>query len=60
MLDDGVDLVDPGLSQQEAANLRSNILKDLPESFKDEVEVLRQAEAFEAMVGHRPIIGLLV
>ncbi|CAK8994889.1 unnamed protein product [Durusdinium trenchii] len=32
---------------QEAANIRSNILKDLPENFKEEVEVLRQAEAFE-------------
>ncbi|CAK8995012.1 unnamed protein product [Durusdinium trenchii] len=30
-----------------AANIRSNILKDLPENFKEEVEVLRQAEAFE-------------
>ena len=33
--------------REEAANIRSTILKDLPESFKEEVEVLRQAEAFE-------------
>ena len=35
------------LRLQEAANIRSTILKDLPESFKQEVEILRQAEAFE-------------
>ena len=33
--------------REEAADLRSTILKDLPENFKEEVEVLRQAEAFE-------------
>ena len=32
---------------QEAANIRSTILKDLPDNFKQEVEILRQAEAFE-------------
>lgn len=32
---------------KEAANIRSTILKDLPDNFKQEVEILRQAEAFE-------------
>ncbi|CAJ1404668.1 unnamed protein product [Effrenium voratum] len=32
---------------QDAADLRSGVLKDLPDNFRKEVEVLRQAEAFE-------------